>query len=589
MSADANGAARAGYTPPAGTRAAASVLLVRDRSGSSGSSPIQVEVLMLRRAERDGDMRGGAAVFPGGVLDRRDAEALPLSLGPSDAEASALLGVAQGGAGYFVAAVRETFEEVGLLLAVADDGRTIDVAALYPHREPLNNGELSAADFCRAHGLRWDLRSLVYCGHWLTPLTVPKRFDTRFFIAHAPAGQAAQADMGEAVELMWLTPAEALDPKRGLKLMPVTRRTLQDLGRQPSAAAAMEAARQRQHQVELIEPRVAQNARGRHVVLPGELPWAEVGRLDPARSGGAYCDLVPGRVVQLSPCVLRVTAPNPGPMTGPGTNSYLVAAPRTDNNSEREWTVIDPGPEGPAAGEDSHLQALLAAAQHGGPGRITQILVTHTHRDHSPLAAALSRATGAPVLGRVAAHPQWQDPQFAPQREPVHGERLALGAGCTLRVVHTPGHASNHLCYLLEEEHTLFTGDHVMQGSTVVINPPDGDMVAYLQSLQALLVEPLQWLAPGHGFLVDQPHQVLRDLVAHRMKRHAKVQAALQRAGSAGLDDLVPVVYDDVSPSLHGMARRSLLAHLLKLQHDGQASAAANGPQGEAADRWQWL
>ena len=144
------------------------------------------------------------------------------------------------------------------------------------------------------------------------------------------------------------------------------------------------------------------------------------------------------------------------------------------------------------------------------PGRIVQILVTHTHRDHSPGAAALAAATGAPVLGRVALHSEWQDATFAPQREPQHGERWPLSPGVTLQVIHTPGHASNHLCFLFEEEQLLFTGDHVMQGSTVVINPPDGDMQAYLQSLSALLSVDLQWLAPGHGFLVAQPHAVLR-------------------------------------------------------------------------------
>ena len=141
---------------------------------------------------------------------------------------------------------------------------------------------------------------------------------------------------------------------------------------------------------------------------------------------------------------------------------------------------------------------------------------------------------------------------------------------------------------MLEQEQTLFTGDHVMQGSTVVINPPDGNMVAYLAALQALLEEPLQWLAPGHGFLVEQPHQVLRDLIAHRMKRHAKVAAALQRAGSATLDELLPVVYDDVAPHLYGMARRSLLAHVLKLQHDGQARALGLGDGDAGAELWRW-
>jgi glyoxylase-like metal-dependent hydrolase (beta-lactamase superfamily II) len=154
----------------------------------------------------------------------------------------------------------------------------------------------------------------------------------------------------------------------------------------------------------------------------------------------------------------------------------------------------------------------------------------------------------------------------------------------TLRVIHTPGHASNHLCYLLEEEKTLFTGDHVMQGSTVVINPPDGDMAAYLRTLQGLLAEDLEWFAPGHGFLVADPHGVLRALIAHRLWREAKVAAALQRAAApATAKALVPVVYDDVPGALHGMAERSLLAHLIKLEADGGAARS------EADALWRWL
>ncbi len=541
------------YTPAANARTAASVLLLRDSSDG-------LEVLMLRRAEREGDMRSGAAVFPGGVLDARDRDAHLHCIGADDASASALLGVNGGGLDYLVAAVRETFEEVGLLLC---EGQA-DLAKLHPWRDRLNTGQAGVAQMCQDNGLKLDLRGLVYFSHWLTPPGAPKRFDTRFFIALAPPDQVAQADLGEAVELMWLTPQAALAPERGLKLLPVTQRTLLELAASKTAAQAIAAAQART-EVRLIMPRRATSARGPRVVLPHELPYAEVGRLDPEGRADVFSDLVAGRVVRLSPRVLRVTAPNPGPMTGPGTNTYLVSTPSAQIGSDTEWTVIDPGPDIPA-----HVQALIAAA---APGRITQILVTHTHRDHSPAAQALAQATGATLLGRVAAHPEWQDVSFLPARELQHGEQLVLGAGSTLRVVHTPGHASNHLCYLLEEEATLFTGDHVMQGSTVVINPPDGDMAAYLQALRALLDEPLQWLAPGHGFLVDQPHAVLRTLIAHRLKREAKVMAAVQRLHQldekADLQALLPLAYDDVSAALHGMAARSLLAHLIKLQQDG--------------------
>ena len=176
------------------------------------------------------------------------------------------------------------------------------------------------------------------------------------------------------------------------------------------------------------------------------------------------------------------------------------------------------------------------------------------------------------MWGRVADHPEWQDESFRPDHVPAHGQRITAGDGATLRVLHTPGHASNHLCYLLEEERLLFTGDHVMQGSTVVINPPDGDMAVYLRSLHELLDEPLEWLAPGHGFLVAQPHGVLRALIAHRLKREAKVLAALRSHGPEVLENLVPPVYDDVPTALHGVAQRSLWAHLLKLQGDGRAA-----------------
>ena len=534
------------YVPPPDARPAASLLLLRD--GEQG-----LELLMLRRAERDGDRRSGATVFPGGVLDARDRAAHRFCVGPDDTSLSARLGVPNGGLDYAIAAVRETFEEVGLLLA---DG-AFDIAALQDWRLRLQAGSSGAAEFCAANALKLDLRELVYFAHWLTPPGAAKRFDTRFFAAPAPEGQVAEADGGETLELMWLRPQQALEPERKLKLLPVTRRILQQMSAHADVASAMAALRNID-EVRLVMPRRGLGPRGEAIVLPHELPYAEIGRLDPEGRGDVHADLQPGRAVRLSPRVVRITAPNPGPMTGPGTNTYLVG-------DGTRCTVIDPGPV-----SDTHLQALLTAA----PGRIERILVTHTHRDHSPGAVALAAATGAPVWGRRADHAMWQDDSFAPGHEPKHGDRIDAGDGITLRVIHTPGHASNHLCYRLEEEKLLFTGDHVMQGSTVVINPPDGDMAVYLASLRALLDEELDWFAPGHGFLVADPHGVLRALIAHRLRREAKVLAAVRQAGPASLEALLPFAYDEVSVALHGVAARSLLAHLLKLQANGAVRLA---------------
>lgn len=277
----------------------------------------------------------------------------------------------------------------------------------------------------------------------------------------------------------------------------------------------------------------------------------------PTLPGGA---VRPGVAVRVSDRIWRLTARNPGTMTGPGTNSYLVGA-------AGDWAVIDPGPA-----DESHIRALVDAA----PGPIGHILVTHTHKDHSPGAALLKSATGAPLFGRVTSHRHWQDPTFTPDRELRHDDRITVGAGTTLRVIHTPGHASNHLCFLLEAERVLFTGDHIIQGSTVVIDPPDGDMAAYIASLESLLREPLDYLAPGHGTLIPEPHTAITALIQHRSRREAKVLSALPRQPPVDLSTLVQWVYDDVPSELHPLAEHSLLAHLLKLEAEGRARRVAD-------------
>ena len=342
-----------------------------------------------------------------------------------------------------------------------------------------------------------------------------------------------------------------------------TQKTLETIGKFATVAEAMAWATA-PRQVALVMPRVGHGREGLRPVMPDEPAWAELGRIDPAGHGKESYDIVPDRAVRLSERVIRVTADNGSVMTGPGTNTYLIGG----SDVER-WSVIDPGPA-----IDAHVDAIVAAA----PGPIDRIFVTHTHKDHSPATLALKERTGATVFGLAPTHREWQDATFAADVTLHGGERVAIGESTHLAVIHTPGHASNHLCYLLEEERTLFTGDHLMQQSTVVINPPDGDMAAYLASLRALLPLDLEWLAPGHGFLMAEPRAAIEAVIAHRLKRESKVVAALEELGPAPLDRLLAKVYADVPERMHPVALRSLTAHLLKLRDEGRAA--------ESAGRW---
>jgi glyoxylase-like metal-dependent hydrolase (beta-lactamase superfamily II) len=268
---------------------------------------------------------------------------------------------------------------------------------------------------------------------------------------------------------------------------------------------------------------------------------------------------------EIAPGVRRLVARNPGFMTGPGTNTYLVGTQRC--------AVIDPGPH-----DLVHIERILEAAG----GRVNSILATHTHPDHSPAVAALAQSTGAEVLGRGAPVHGRQDATFAPTRVLNDGDVVRVGE-MVLRAIHTPGHASNHVCYLLEGSGMLFSGDHVMQGSTVVIGPPDGNMQLYLQSLARLQREPVTRIAPGHGTVIEDAQSEVTRLIAHRLQREAKVVERLRRAGRATIDVLVTSVYDDVDSRLHPVAKGSLLAHLLKLEADGRAA------RDDAADATWWM
>ena len=256
-----------------------------------------------------------------------------------------------------------------------------------------------------------------------------------------------------------------------------------------------------------------------------------------------------GKVVELSPLVRRITAGNGSVFTGPGTNTYIVG--------KEEVTVIDPGPA-----MQEHIDVITAAAPN-----IKQILVTHTHPDHSPGVRLLKENLDIPAYGMLTNSSKNQDQTFSPERILDDGE-VFQEEEFSIEVVHTPGHASNHLCFILKEEKLIFTGDHIMNGSTVVIGPPDGNMKQYIQYLEKLKDYDIEKIAPGHGELLENPHEVADWIINHRLEREKKVFQALQKATKGTPDTLVEKVYDDVDSSLFPIAKASLLAHLIKLEED---------------------
>jgi glyoxylase-like metal-dependent hydrolase (beta-lactamase superfamily II)/8-oxo-dGTP pyrophosphatase MutT (NUDIX family) len=534
-------------------RPAATLLLLRD--GSLGP-----EAFLLQRTQ-DAAFLAGAHVFPGGALDKadRDVRVMRRVAGISDSQASVRLGLESGGLAYWVAAIRECFEEAGILLAESEEGGVLDarrIAALAQYRGPLHAGKLAFHEFLEKERLLLAGGALAYFGHWITAPGRARRFDTRFFLALAPGNQAGVHDGTELVDSVWLRPVEALEREaRGaMQLVFATKNTLADLQRFARARDAFEHAREAE--VETNRACWALGPDGAAALFRRRDPqYFEIHWSDPQETGQTSVALTAGVPKRLDAQVTRIIAPNPGMMTGPGTNTYLVGG--------EQLAVIDPGPA-----IDSHIAAVLEA----GAGRIRVVLCTHTHMDHSPAAAAIKAATGAVVIGRPAPAQPGQDAGFAPDRVLEDGDRVMIN-GLSLRALHTPGHASNHLCYLLENTRMLFTGDHVMQGSTVVINPPDGDMRAYLASLERLLGEDILILAPGHGYLIGEPHREARRLIRHRLAREQKVVWALERMSAPTLEELVAEVYDDVSPRLHGVAQRSLRAHLDKLAAEGRVRA----------------
>lgn len=276
---------------------------------------------------------------------------------------------------------------------------------------------------------------------------------------------------------------------------------------------------------------------------------------------------------QVSPLVRRVLAYNPSPFSYTGTQTYIVGT--------GEVAVIDPGPLGD---DPHHVEALISILS---DEKISAIMCTHTHRDHSPAAAPLAAATGAPIIGCAALVLEDDGPRadasfdatYVPDRVLVDGDQIS-GPGWTLTAVATPGHTSNHLCFALEEEKALFTGDHVMSWSTSVVSPPDGDMAAYMRSLALLMDRDDVIYYAAHGAPIETPHRLVRGMMGHRKQREGQILRLLE-SGVGHIPDMVGHMYKGVDKRLHPAAGRSVLAHLIDLRDRGEVAGAD--------DHWQRL
>ncbi|HEY1227122.1 MAG TPA: MBL fold metallo-hydrolase, partial [Ramlibacter sp.] len=431
---------------PVATRPAATVLLMRD-------TPRGPEVLMTRRSPT-ASFAPGAYVFPGGGIDAADAQAHAIAARrPTQDD----LRLTQA-----IAAIRESFEELGVLLARHADGRLADhadIAALDRH------GPFAAQ--CQARGLTLAADQVYVLAHWITDRDLPRRFDVPFLVARMPPGQEPVADEAEQFEPLWVRPADALERHRARQFFMIfpTIRTLERLKAFATVDEVLAACASEQP-LWTSCPRAGLLGGKEARYMEHEAPFGELAMVCPDGQILHALDWRRDQPVPLLRHLQRLTAPNASVMTGPGTNSYIVGEPATG------YLVIDPGPN-----DAAHLQRIVAATS----GDIRLIACTHSHPDHSPGARPLQAMCSGkpPILGLPSQSTSRPDSQFTPDRELADGELLQLqGAGTThtLQAIHTPGHASNHLCLVLREDGLLFSGDHVLNGSTTMVSPPDGDM-----------------------------------------------------------------------------------------------------------------
>ncbi len=536
------------WREPPSPRPAATILLLRDASGGP-------EVLMTRRS-LTASFAPGVFVFPGGTLD--PADSAPETLRAAVARS----GQTHDEQAFSVAALREAFEELGVLLAYDSDGLIITQHAVDQlERDP----DASLSSQLAAAGLRLAIDQVWHLRRWITDRDLPRRFDTHFFAARMPEGQQPLADGTEQFEPVWISPRLALERHSSgdfAMIFPTVRtlrgladfRTVDNILAELANGPAWSVSCPRAGMLKGREARYAE----------GDPPFGELELVAPDGGGSHALDWQHHSPVPLLRHVWRLTAPNPGMMTGPGTNTYIVG------DQEAGFAVIDPGPDYP-----EHVARIAALVG----DRLRHIVCTHDHPDHWPGAKRLQAASGGVSHGLPGAGQHFER-RFEPDQRLEDGDCLRIGDS-TLRALHTPGHASGHLCLLLEEDHLLFSGDHIINGSTVVIDPPDGNMNDYLASLERLLELPTRFILPAHGWVLGDPAQAIRALIAHRLGRETKVIRALAETGPCEITQLVARAYHDVPVMLHQLAQRSLLAHLEKLAEDGRVALRDN--------RWRLL
>ena len=531
---------------PSATLPAATVLLLRDTQNG-------IEVLMTRRSLQ-ASFAPGAYVFPGGGIDPADASCHHLTQRRPTQDDQRLTQA--------IAAIRESFEELGVLLAKEADGKPVSSQT----HSLLSRSENFAAQ-CLSHGLTLSANEVYVLAHWVTDRDLPRRFDVPFLVARMPEQQVPVADEKEQFEPVWVSPSLALSRHAAGDFFIIfpTIRTLEKLQSYTTVDSVLAACANEQPWFHSCPRAGLLNGKDARF-MEHESPFGELALTCPDGQIVHHLDWQSDTAVPLLAHVRRLTAPNPSMMTGPGTNSYLIG------DDDSGYVVVDPGPP-----DAEHVERLWQSCR----GDIRAIVCTHSHPDHSPAAWLLKtkcadNGLSVQVMGLPSSAQARPHSSFVPDKVLHDGETVMLnghGETHTLQVIHTPGHAANHLCLVLQEDGLLISGDHVLNGSTTVVDPPDGHMGDYLASLDKLVEACQKWhvqfILPAHGYVLGnlwgEPYSAIdciQRLKAHRLKREDKVRRAMQALPQGSLQDWLPLAYDDIPEALWPVAMRSLQAHV---------------------------